>query len=392
MHIIMFSDQHPATLGGQQVSLGLQRYYLEQVGHTVTVCSPTAQRLSSSSFRRADDVLLPSLPAGGYSFTVACAAADRLIDRALRDRPEIDVVHVQADFWGAWTGYRFARRHRLPVVHTMHTNIETGLPAVMPFPRAVLRFACLAHRYHLRCGPVRGVPEYVRAFAKLADTLIVPSSHFADRLEDYGVTCRPVVIPTGVDDRAVEALLAEPVATHTRPMIVWSGRISREKRLEDMLEAFARARVDADLAVYGDGTELPRCRALADRLGIADRVRFSGAVSHDVALSAMRHADVVAQTSLAYETQGLTAYEAVALGARALVRDPNVARDLPSDRITTVGAPDVTSLAQAIRSAVAARRPDGTPPVGLTQSHLTPRIEEVYRKVCATHGGGNPNH
>ncbi|WP_060721859.1 glycosyltransferase [Pseudonocardia sp. EC080625-04] len=387
MHIAFFSDQHPATLGGLQVSLGLQREYLERAGHTVTVCAPVARRVPSARYGRDDDVLLPAAPAGEYSFAVAGAAADRAADRGFGARPPVDVVHVQADFWGAWTGYRFARRHRLPVVHTMHTNVEVGLPAVMPFPRAVLRIMYAAHRHHLRCGPVHDVAGYVRTFAEAADAVVVPSSHFADRLAGYGVTRRPHVVPTGVDDDRVSALLAEPLAARGRPLVVWPGRVSREKRLGEFLEAFARSGTDADLAVYGGGSDLGHCRALAHRLGIGGRVRFAGSVSHDAVLAAMRQADLVAQSSLGYETQGLTVYEAVALGTPVLLRDPAIARDVPDAWCRVVADESVGALATAIGTAVAAPRPVGDPPGEFVQSRLTERLVAVYREVAAGHGG-----
>ena len=51
----------------------------------------------------------------------------------------MDVVHVQADFWGAFTGHRFAARHALPVVHTMHNRVDVGIEATAPVPGLVLR-------------------------------------------------------------------------------------------------------------------------------------------------------------------------------------------------------------------------------------------------------------
>ncbi|ANY05689.1 glycosyltransferase [Pseudonocardia sp. HH130630-07] len=380
MHIAFFSDQHPATLGGLQVSMGLQREYLERAGHTVTVCAPTARRTPSARYRRDDDVLLPAAPAGEYSFAVAGAAADRAADRGFAGRPPVDVVHVQADFWGAWTGYRFARRHGLPVVHTMHTNVEVGLPAVMPLPRAVLRIMYAAHRHHLRCGPVRDVAGYVRAFDSAAAAVVVPSSHFADRLAGYGVPRRPHVVPTGVDDDRVAVLLAEPRAPRPRPLLVWPGRVSREKRLDEFLDAFARSGADADLHVYGGGTDLGRCRALAGRLGIADRVWFAGTVSHDTVLGAMRHADLVVQSSLDYETQGLTVYESVALGTPVLLRDPAIARDVPRAWCHVAAGTGVDALAAGITDALASGPPGADPPTEFAQSRLTARLVALYRE------------
>ena len=59
---------------------------------------------------------------------------DRFVDAALEERPPVDVVHVQADFWGAFTGHRYARRHGLPTVHTMHNRVDVGIAATAPFP------------------------------------------------------------------------------------------------------------------------------------------------------------------------------------------------------------------------------------------------------------------
>ncbi len=40
MHVVMFGDQHLESLGGAQVSMRLQRRFLEKAGHTVTVVAP----------------------------------------------------------------------------------------------------------------------------------------------------------------------------------------------------------------------------------------------------------------------------------------------------------------------------------------------------------------
>ena len=40
MHVVMFGDQHVESLGGAQVSMRLQRRFLERAGHTVTIVAP----------------------------------------------------------------------------------------------------------------------------------------------------------------------------------------------------------------------------------------------------------------------------------------------------------------------------------------------------------------
>lgn len=383
MHIAFFSDQHPATLGGLQVSLGLQRKYLDAAGHTVTVCSADAKRRPSPQYSRPQDVSVPSHQVGEHAFCMAGPRADQIIDAGFSHRPPVDLVHVQADVWGAWNGYRFARRHGLPVVHTMHTNIEMGLPAVVPFPRTMFRLLYGQQRRHMRTGPVTDMAAYVRAFADSADALIVPSSHFAQRLRAYGVDRDLHVIPTGVDDHQIAPLLARPRKPRRRPVLVWPGRVSQEKRLEDLLRAFALSAVEADLHIYGSGPELQHCQLLTHQLGIADRVRFFGAVSHQDVLQAMRQADAVVQSSLGFETQGLTVYEAISVGTPVLVRDPNIALDLPEAWRHPVTDSSITALATALRQLSALLRTGkfstlGPAPELFSQSRLTSELLDIY--------------
>jgi len=383
MHIAFFSDQNPATLGGLQVSLGLQREFLELAGHTVTVCAPTGRRTPTRRYARASDVLLRSAPIGDHSFNLAGPIADRATDAGFARRPPVDLVHIQADVWGAWNGYRFARRHGLPVVHTMHTNVEVGLPAIVPFPRAVFRLLFAAQQRHMRTTPIRDIAEYTRAFADAADALIAPSGHFVERLRGYGITQPISIVPTGIDDRVARALRAEQTLPRDRPVLVWPGRISQEKRLDELIEAFARADVDAEIHVYGSGPERSRCAALAERRGLGSRVLFRGAVAHGTVLRAMRHADAVVQTSLDYETQGLTVYESVGLGTPVIVRDPQIARELPRSARYDVADTSIPALSTAIASFVRSWPATTAPPAGVVeafaQSRLTERVLGIYR-------------
>lgn len=78
------------------------------------------------------------------------------------------------------------------------------------------------------------------------------------------------------------------------------GRLDPVKRLDRLIEAFAAAVSTAELPgwelhFFGDGPEEPGLRALAARLGVADRVRFRGTV-RDMA-AAYRELSLVALTS-----------------------------------------------------------------------------------------------
>lgn len=392
MHIAFFSDQHPGTLGGLQVSLGTQRKHLELRGHTVTVCAPDSRRVPTPEYGRPGDVLLSSQQVGAHSFSLAGERFDRVIDAAFARKPAVDIVHVQADVWGAWNGYRFARRHGLPVVHTMHTNIAVGLPAILPFPRAATRLLFAAQQRYLASGPVRTLADYTRAFAERADLLIAPSAHFAGRLSHSGAEGTIHVLPTGVDDEIVGEVCASPRTPGPRARLVWPGRLSPEKQLTTFLAALAGAQVDADVHVYGSGSDLHRGKRLAESLGIADQLTFHGAVRHREVLQAMRDADAVVLSSLGYETQGLTAFEAVSLGTPVILRDPEVSRELPHALRHTAADTSVAAFASAIADFVrglaaagGAERVYPRPSDAFLQSSLTERAEGLYALARSRH-------
>ena len=87
MHVVMFGDQHAETLGGAQVSMRLQRRFLEKAGHTVTIVAP--RRHGRRSAQHSEDpgyADLPSIPVTldrEYSMTWPSARADRAVDAVM---------------------------------------------------------------------------------------------------------------------------------------------------------------------------------------------------------------------------------------------------------------------------------------------------------------------
>ncbi|MGW9111999.1 glycosyltransferase [Microbacterium sp. NPDC055683] len=402
MHIVFLGDQHIETLGGAQVSTRLQRAYLERAGHTVTVIAP---RRWTRHPANADDPAyldLPSLPVTAdreYSFTWPGRAADAAIDRVLTRRvakgaPLPDLVHVQADFWGAFLGYRLAQRLRVPVVHTMHNRVDVGIEATAPFPRLVLRALNAWRRQALPgSGPGDDGWSYLRGLATGAAAVTAPSGHFARRLEGHGVFSPVDVIWNGIDDDVRERVLAAVPAERApgRPRLIWLGRMSPEKRLLPALAAFADAGVDADLEVVGGGGDLAAARRLVARRGLDGRVRFAGRLPYEATLSRIAAADAVVQTSIGFETQGMTPFEAATLGTPSIISDPDIAGEFDGGIWTAAAPADepgrVAALAAAIRIAVddiaAGRAPEPSERVSreFRQSSRTAAMIGVYERV-----------
>lgn len=391
MHILVFSDQHPESSGGAQVSIRLQRRFLEAAGHTVTVCAPRMHQAHDDDPNYLDTPSMPVTLDREYSMTVPGRLTDRWLDARTAELPPVDVVHVQADFWHAITAYRYAERHGLPAIHTMHNRMDVGIEETMPAPKLVV--GALTWWQHRMLKPrlstlPTGVWAYLQEFAKRAAIVIAPSNHFARVLREEGVTAEAEVLSTGVDDAVLDEILEERATTlpvrHQLPAFVWIGRFSHEKRLMEFLEAVRLARVDAVFRLYGAGLLLGKAQAFVAEHDLADHVVFAGRVSYPDSLRAIADADALVQTSIGFETQGMTVFEAAALGTPSIVSDPNIAAELPEESIWQPVDGSVEALAEALRRAVADITGGTAPTVApelahtLRQSTQTTRLIALY--------------
>ncbi|WP_307299328.1 glycosyltransferase [Microbacterium natoriense] len=394
MHIVFFGDQHLDSLGGAQVSMRLQREFLERAGHTVTVVAPKMHGPRSGAYDPAN-VDLPSMPITAdreYSMSWPGRGTDRFLDRAMTRRPPVDLVHVQADFWGGFIGHRFARRHGIPVVHTMHNRVDVGIRAVTPLAGPVLAVLNLWRR---RALPGTGAGSdgwaFLRGLAAGASAVTAPSTHFARRLEQHGVFGRVDVVWNGIDDdvRAATLAAAPEERMPGRPRFVWLGRMSPEKRLLPFLEAFVASGVDAELEIIGGGAQRPAAEKIVAGL---PNVRFAGKLTYAETLSRIAAADALVQTSIGFETQGMTPFEAATLGTPSVISDPDIAAELGGGlwAVPDSDAPEaqrIAALAQTLRQA-ASDISSGTAPVPLEataeafrQSSRTAAMIEIYEHV-----------
>jgi glycosyltransferase involved in cell wall biosynthesis len=253
-------------------------------------------------------VRFPSIPAATYpEFALAVPWTPR-IGRRVR-RLGLDVFHAHHPFLLGPAARRMARRLARPLVFTYHTRYEKYAHYV-PLTRSLVEAAAL--RLSTR-------------FAASADAVIAPSALVRDQLRARGVTAPIAVVPTGVDldgfrpaSRA-EARRALGLAGNG-PVILYVGRLDREKSVDRVLLAFDRIAGTlgcADLWLVGQGKETEALRRLASGLGTGGRVHFAGVRAHDGLAAWYQAADLFLVAS-ERETQGLVLADAAACGLPAV--------------------------------------------------------------------------
>jgi glycosyltransferase involved in cell wall biosynthesis len=138
-------------------------------------------------------------------------------------------------------------------------------------------------------------------------------------------------------------------------VVLFLARLVPSKRPQDALAAFARLRIpEAMLLFVGEGPLRPRLEATARRLGVADRVRFLGAVPHDRVPEVMGACDLFVSTS-SLTNMALPTCEAMLCGvpvvAYATGETARVVKNGETGRLVEEG--DVDALADAMEELLA---------------------------------------
>jgi 1,2-diacylglycerol 3-alpha-glucosyltransferase len=305
VRIALFTNNYLPFTGGVTISVETLRRGLEARGHEAWVFAP---RFSTGAGDGPQVVRYPSVPAATYpEFPLAVPVAPRIA--RLVGRLEFDVFHAHHPFLLGPAAARLARRQRRPLVFTYHTRYEKYAHYV-PLTRALVEAAAV----RLSSG-----------FATRATAVIAPSAVIRDELVQRGVTAPIAVVPTGIDlerfrpgDRLVaRRSLGVP---DTDAMLLYVGRLDREKTVDRILVAFERIAgtvPHARLVLVGHGTEAGRLRRMAGAIAAADRIQFVGVVPHDATVPYYQAADLFLFASET-ETQGLVLAEAAACGVPAI--------------------------------------------------------------------------
>ncbi|MEV6067735.1 glycosyltransferase [Nocardia sp. NPDC052001] len=361
MHIAIFTDFHPATLGGVQTAMRSLCDGLREQGHRVTVfCAPAPE---PAPIDTATVVLsaISAKMATGLPVVLPTRANRRLIDAEFAARGPVDVVHTLTAYGCAIAGIRAARRHGVPVVQTMQSRDDTMIEKYSPSPYFAALTMRLLHGWFV---PLRHQPAHpgdtrttrlawrpMIAQAQAADRVIVPTEHFARRLATRGVD-RPIhVVSNGIDDALLDRVRAEPVeaAVAGAPLrVLWCGRFSPEKRPLEAIEVI-RAVPGCTLDVYGGGPLAERVRLAVDAANLGDRVHLHGEVDQASCLAAMRTHDLLLLTSDC-DTQGMVLLEAVATGLPIVYCDPELSETIPAGGGIRTTDGTVDSFAHAVRA------------------------------------------
>ncbi|HWD62608.1 MAG TPA: glycosyltransferase [Humibacter sp.] len=182
-----------------------------------------------------------------------------------------------------------------------------------------------------------------------AEAVTTPTHKAAQFLEEHTKLRGVYAVSCGVDAHKYTPNF-EP---RTENRVVFVGRVTGEKQIDVLLRAVSLLPedLDAKLEIVGDGDQRKHLEQLADQLGVADRVTFTGYVSDDELREAYTRATVLGMPSIA-ELQSIVTMEAMAsalpvVAANAMAL-PHLVHDGENGFLFTPG--DVQELADKLET------------------------------------------
>ena len=182
-----------------------------------------------------------------------------------------------------------------------------------------------------------------RAMARFR-RIVVISAFMKGRLVANGLPAERIVV------EPPQIIPPPPTPNFQIPVdLLFAGQLIRGKGVQLLLEAMARMRMPRTLDVVGTGNMEAELKAQAERLGLAERVRWHGYQPNPQ--DWMRAAKCVVVPSFWQEPYGLVAAEAVALGRSVVAFDIGGLPEACGGKATLVPPGDVDALARVLDDA-----------------------------------------
>jgi len=212
------------------------------------------------------------------------------------DEVKPDVVHFQSHIVVGRGLSQEAQKRGIRIIGTNHFMPENMLEFTL-LPRFIQDYAI-----GLAWKAAR------RTFGR-AEAVTTPTAKAAQFLEKYTGLRNVHAISCGIDAHNY----TPDFTPRTGNRILFVGRVTGEKQIDVLLKAVSLlpSDLDAQLEIVGGGDQLKNLQSLAEQLGIADRVTFTGYVTDEELRQAYTRATVFGMPSIA-ELQSIATMEAMA--------------------------------------------------------------------------------
>lgn len=188
-------------------------------------------------------------------------------------KPEI--IHLQSHFTVDRAMFKVANKKNIPIVATNHFMPE-NLTHYLPFPKKIIHYI---NEYMWR--------DFAKVFNKIS-FITTPTEIAADLIRPR-LSVPVTSVTCGIDlekfnpKNDSKDIKNKYKIPNDKPVLLFVGRLDKEKRIDQVMKASAKAmkKVDFTFIVGGKGSEANNLKKLAEELKISDSVIFTDFISDD---------------------------------------------------------------------------------------------------------------
>lgn len=329
---LLFVHERFGALGGAEANVLLTASELKRRGHSIGIVHGAGTGRQEDVWREAFADRYP-LP--------AVVSAESLRGAIAQFVPDVLFVHKMADLAvvealaaASVPVVRMVHDHDLYCMRGYKYNFFTrqicrrpaSLACVFPCGASVARDSA-AKRFPLKWVSYRAKRREI-ILNQQFQRLVVASSFMKQELLRNGFAADRIEIHAPVP-RPVRSNFASTFSERNR--IVYAGQIVRGKGVDVLLESLVHIRLPFECLIVGDGSHRPHCEALKRKLGLDDRVQFTGFVAQDEIARYYRDCTVAAVSSVWPEPFGAVGLEAMRCGLPVVAFDAGAIREWVSD-------------------------------------------------------------
>ncbi len=382
MHFAMFNESYPPQTDGVAQTTRNYAVWLNRKHGGCCVVAPQHALAAGHQYDEEFPVIrfasMPLFLVKEYSLGLPQIAFRT--SQKLSEMP-IDLVHAHCPFASGTLAMKTAVKKDVPLVATFHSKFADDFAQRLKMENA---------------GKIAA--RYTAKFFSMADEAWAVNNSTAQTLRDYGYRGPITVMPNGCDFEPMartdgnRAAVLRQFGLTDKPLLLFVGRVVEQKNIPFLLQALGQIKAGSEfnLLVIGDGEGVGPYQKLAQELGLADRVKFAGAIREREPLRGIYAAADLFVLPSVYDNAPLVVREAAACGCpSALITGTNAAEGITNGVNGFTSELDPAAYGQMIRGLLA--HPEAIREAGdnaretvyVSWERIVDRVAVEYRRIIA---------
>jgi 1,2-diacylglycerol 3-alpha-glucosyltransferase len=372
----LFNDSFPPIMDGVALTVANYAHWLYRKNQPVCVITPKSKDFTIEDpypvYRYSSWPLIIRKP-----YRIGMPSLDLIFQDTL-DRIPFSIVHAHCPFTSGHLALKIARDQKIPLIATFHSKYRDDFESTF---------------LNKRVAEIM-VKEVIKFYEK-ADQVWIPQAAVEETLREYGYKGKVIVVENGNDLSGSDLNIARPNArvflnlNPDLPVFIFVGQHIWEKNTRMIIESLGLLQdVDFKMFFVGTGYAAEEMSALVDKLGLTDKVTFTGVISdREILKKYYAAADLMIFPSI-YDNAPLVVREAAAMGTPAILVKNSTAAEVVSDNFNGFLVENSAyNLADKLKQLIFQK--ENVQKVGLTASQTIARsweniVEEVLDryKIC----------